>query len=140
MILGVERRRFAEREDAAAFDLGDRKACMRAADVHRDDLFAHNSPSPVPMPVPLWNVAQPKTMQQGIAMRGLLRSGRPVDAGLRDKRIFFQGRTNTAPSCDCLREEVPVLISRGTRCARPCWPPTAWPRSEENTSELQSLI
>src|SRR3546814_11515002 len=97
MIRGVERRRVAGREGAVAFDLGDRTAGMRAADVHRDDLFAHNSPSPVPLPVPLWNVAQPKTMHPGIAMIGLLPSRKPLDAGMRGKRILFSGRTNHDP-------------------------------------------
>src|SRR3546814_1324095 len=72
MVPGVQRRCFAERHDAPALDLGDREARVRAPNVDRDDLFAHGSPLPVQMPVPMWNVAQPAALQQGIAMRGAL--------------------------------------------------------------------
>src|SRR3546814_15498769 len=72
----------AERHDAPALDLGDREARVRAANVDRDDLFAHGSPLPVQMPVPMWNVAQPAAMQQGIAMRGVLRKEQPAGDGM----------------------------------------------------------
>src|SRR3990167_7659025 len=75
MILGVQSRCFAERQDAAAFYLGDREARMRAADIDRDDLFAHDSPLPIrTRPVRPTNVAWFEAMQQGIAMRGALHS------------------------------------------------------------------
>src|SRR3546814_7623499 len=102
MVPGVQRRCFAERHDAPALDLGDREARVRAANVDRDDLFAHGSPLPVQMPVPMWNVAQPAAMQQGIAMRGVLRNEQHAGAEMAGVN-FFQGRAATAQSCDCRR-------------------------------------
>ena len=46
MILRMERRFRAQRDDAAIRHFGDRKSRVRAADIDRDDLFAHDSPLP----------------------------------------------------------------------------------------------
>src|SRR3546814_7957355 len=96
MVPGVQRRCFAERHDAPALDLGDREARVRAANVDRDDLFAHGSPLPVQMPVPMWNVAQPAAMQQGIAMRGVLRNEQPAGDEIERKSKRLNSRTSSA--------------------------------------------
>src|SRR3546814_15544257 len=44
MILGVQRRRPAERDAASALDLRNREARVGAADIDRDDGLAHDSP------------------------------------------------------------------------------------------------
>ncbi len=70
MILGVQSGCFAERQHAPARNLGHRKTRVGAADVDRDDSFAHISPSPVGCGLlDRGNVAWPKAMQQRIAMR-----------------------------------------------------------------------
>jgi hypothetical protein len=43
----MQRRFGPERDNAAGRHLGDRETGVRAADIDRDDGFAHDSPSPV---------------------------------------------------------------------------------------------
>src|SRR3546814_2376233 len=100
------------------------------------------------------NVAQPAAMQQGIAMRGVLRNEQPAGDEMAGVN-FFQGRADTAPSCDCRRDRPGPDLKRNpmrkTLLASTCLATLlstaahaettiATARSEAHTSELQSLM
>src|SRR3546814_13710724 len=68
MILGMQRRRLAQRDAAPALDFGDREARVGSPDIDGDDRRAHDSPLRA-ICRERAIVTPPAAMQQGISMR-----------------------------------------------------------------------